>query len=73
MQSAKSFTATRPHGRILITPARARRTVVIQAKSASYVAPSSRTGATELDALERFSEVNPFQLLDSPLISSIFP
>jgi hypothetical protein len=35
-----------------------RRNVVIQAKATAYQPPSSTTGATELDALERYSEVS---------------
>lgn len=35
-----------------------RKSVVVHAKATSYVPPSLRTGATELDALERYSEVS---------------
>ena len=43
---------------ITLTPQNRRNTVVVQAKTASYKPPSSTTGATELDALERYSEVS---------------
>ena len=35
-----------------------RKSVVVHAKTTSYVPPSLRTGATELAALERYSEVS---------------
>lgn len=41
------------------TQRRARKVHVVHAKSSAYVAPSSRTGATELEALERYTEVSP--------------
>jgi hypothetical protein len=40
------------------TPQNRRRSVVIQAQATSYKPPSSTTGATELNALERYSEVS---------------
>lgn len=49
-----------------------RRNVVIQAKATAYQPPSSTTGATELDALERHSEVSIIYIL-SLINSSLNP
>lgn len=50
---------------------RARRVHVVHAKSAAYVSPSSRTGATELEALERFTEVRPASPIGQVLLRNL--
>lgn len=45
----------RPHA-ALANPRRS--AVLVRAKVEEYVAPSSRTGATELNALERYTEAS---------------
>jgi hypothetical protein len=54
-----AFATMRHLGLPMITPTNQnrRQSVVIKAQATSYQPPSSTTGATELDALERYSEV----------------